>query len=283
MNRREASSGDPPPNELNLADLHGKPRTIRSAIRLNIRGRAIHLPGIRRPPAGVLRWLLILGPGLITSSAGNDAGGIATYSSAGAKFGYDLIWVMVVITVSLAVVQEMCARLGAATGRGLLDLIRERYGIGWALLAMGTLFIANAGVIITEFLGIGAAAELLKLPKMAVVPLAALLLWYLVIFGSYASLEKVFLAMTLVFFAYPVAAVLARPDWGQVAQAHSSLRCSLIRTICSCWWACWERRYLLICCFSSRAQPWNAAWRADTMDRNAPMRIRERFLLILWR
>jgi Mn2+/Fe2+ NRAMP family transporter len=158
-----------------------------------------------------------LGPGLIASSAGNDAGGIATYSSAGAKFGYDLIWVMVVITVSLAVVQEMCARLGAATGRGLLDLIRERFGIGWSLLAMVIIFIANSGVVVSEFLGIGAAAELFGLPKWVVLPAAAML-WYLVIFGSYAWVEKIFLAMTLVFFAYPVAAILARPNWAEVAR-----------------------------------------------------------------
>jgi Mn2+/Fe2+ NRAMP family transporter len=161
---------------------------------------------------------LILGPGLIASSAGNDAGGIATYSATGAQFGYDLIWVMVIITVSLAVVQEMCARLGAATGRGLLDLIRERFGIGWSFLAMGTLFIANSGLVVSEFLGIGAAAELFGLPKWLVIPVAGVLLWYLVIFGSYAWVEKIFLAMTLVFFAYPVAAILARPAWGEVAR-----------------------------------------------------------------
>jgi len=106
---------------------------LRNSIRITIRGRSVRLRGIRRIPPGLLGWLLILGPGLIATSAGNDAGGIATYSSAGAKYGYDLIWVMVIITVSLAVVQEMCARLGAATGRGLLDLIRERFGVGWAL------------------------------------------------------------------------------------------------------------------------------------------------------
>lgn len=214
----------PPPDgleplkDLDLSGLPSRPQTIYPAVRLNIRGRSVSLRGIRRPPGGLLRWLLILGPGLITSAAGNDAGGIATYSSAGAKFGYDLIWVMVLITVSLAVVQEMCARLGAATGRGLLDLIRERFGIGWALLAMGTLFVANVGVIISEFLGIGAAANLFGLPKLLVVPLAAVFLWYLVIFASYAWVEKIFLAMTLVFFAYPVAAILARPDWGEVAR-----------------------------------------------------------------
>ena len=225
MSQANLPAGLEPLDDLDLAGLPARPRTPIPSIRLNIRGRSVSLRGLRRPPAGLLRWLLILGPGLITASAGNDAGGIATYSAAGARFGYDLIWVMVVITVSLAVVQEMCARLGAATGRGLLDLVRERYGISWALFVMATLFIANAGVIITEFMGIGAAAGLFGLPRLVVVPLAAALLWYLVIYGSYAWVEKIFLGMTLVFFAYPVAAVLAQPDWGDV------LRGALIPTI----------------------------------------------------
>lgn len=218
MSQPPPPEGLEPLDELDLSGLPSRPHSVQPAVRLNIRGRSVGLRGLRRPPAGILRWLLILGPGLITSSAGNDAGGIATYSSAGARFGYDLIWVMVLITVSLAVVQEMCARLGAATGRGLLDLIRERFGLGWALIAMGILLVANSGVVITEFLGIGAAAELLGLHRLLVVPLAGALLWYLVIYGSYASLEKVFLTMTLVFFAYPVAAILAHPDWGEVAR-----------------------------------------------------------------
>ena len=212
MSESKLPDGLEPIEDLDLSTLPRRPRTVHRAIRLNIRGRSVSLRGIRRPPTGLIRWLLILGPGLITSAAGNDAGGIATYSAAGARFGYDLIWVMLVITVSLGVVQEMCARLGAATGRGLLDLIRERFGIGWALLAMLTLLVANGGVIVTEFLGIGAATELFGAPKLLVVPVAAAILWYLVIFGSYASVEKIFLVMALVFFAYPVAAVLARPD-----------------------------------------------------------------------
>ena len=221
MSQNRAAQGLEPVEELDLSHLPGSPRSLDRAVRLNIRGRTVSLQRFRRPPSGLLRWLLVLGPGLIASSAGNDAGGIATYSSAGAKFGYDLIWVMVIITISLAVVQEMCARLGAATGRGLLDLIRERFGIGWSFLAMGILFIANSGLVVSEFLGIGAAAELFGIPKWLVVPAAAILLWYLVIFGSYGWVEKVFLAMTLVFFAYPVAAILARPDWGDVA--HGAL------------------------------------------------------------
>ena len=218
MNKKDTPLGLEPLNDLDFSGLPSHPRIPQQTVRLNIRGRSINLPGLRRPPMGILRWLLILGPGLITGSAGNDAGGIATYSATGAKFGYELIWVMVLITISLAVVQEMCARLGAASGRGLLDLIRERYGIGWALLAMCTLLIANSGVVISEFIGIGAAAELFGLSKLLIVPLAALLLWYLIIFGSYMWVEKIFLVMTLVFFAYPLAAILARPNWGDVAQ-----------------------------------------------------------------
>jgi len=194
-----------------------RPRDLRRSIRVTIRGRSVRLAGIRHIPPGLLGWLLILGPGLIATSAGNDAGGIATYSSAGAKYGYDLIWVMVIITVSLAVVQEMCARLGAATGRGLLDLIRERFGAGWALFAIAVILIANGGVTISEFVGIGAAMELIGVSKNLAIPLTAGFLWYLVVYGNYPSVEKIFLAMTVVFFAYPIAAFMGHPDWVQVA------------------------------------------------------------------
>jgi Mn2+/Fe2+ NRAMP family transporter len=194
-----------------------RPRDLRRSIRVTIRGRSVRLAGIRHIPPGLLGWLLVLGPGLIATSAGNDAGGIATYSSAGAKYGYDLIWVMVIITVSLAVVQEMCARLGAATGRGLLDLIRERFGAGWAIFAVGVILIANGGVTISEFVGIGAAMELIGVSKNLAIPLTAGFLWYLVVYGNYPSVEKIFLAMTVVFFAYPIAAFMGHPDWVQVA------------------------------------------------------------------
>ena len=218
MSENSAPQGLEPVEELDLSSLRSRPQALQDSLRLNIRGRSVTLRRFQRHPTGLLKWLLVLGPGLIASSAGNDAGGIATYSQTGAKFGYDLIWVMVILTVSLAVVQEMGSRLGAATGRGLLDLIRERFGINWALLAMGILFVANIGLVVSEFLGIGAAAELFGISKWIVVPVAAVVLWYLVIFGSYAWVEKIFLVMTLVFFAYPVAAILARPDWGEVAR-----------------------------------------------------------------
>jgi Mn2+/Fe2+ NRAMP family transporter len=190
----------------------------RTGVRVTIRGRSLKLRGLHRPPSGLLGVLTILGPGLIAATAGDDAGGVATYSQVGARFGYALLWVLLVITVSLAVVQEMCARLGAATGRGLLDLIRERFGIGWALLAVGVILIANGGVTVTEFVGIGAALELFGVSKYVAVPVSAVALWYIVIAGSYGRVEKLLLLLTLVFFAYPAAAVLAHPDWTALAR-----------------------------------------------------------------
>ena len=213
MTKSSTPQGLEPLDAIDAKSLPATPRSIRTGLRLNIRGRSVHLRGLRRTPTGLWRWFAILGPGLIATSAGNDAGGIATYSQAGAKFGYDLIWVMVILTLSFAVVQEMCARLGAATGRGLLDLIRERFGIAWALFAVAVILVANGGVTVSEFVGIGAAMELMGVSKYIAVPIGALLIWYLVIFGTYGSVEKILLLMTLVFFAYPVAAIMAHPDW----------------------------------------------------------------------
>jgi NRAMP (natural resistance-associated macrophage protein)-like metal ion transporter len=187
------------------------------AVRVTIRGRSLKLRGLHYPPTGLLAILAIFGPGLISATAGDDAGGVATYSQVGARYGYELLWVVVLITISLGVIQEMCARLGAASGRGLLDLIRERFGIGWALLAVGVIVIANGGVTITEFVGVGAALELLGVSKYVSVPIAAIALWYLVIGGSYGRVEKLLLLLTLAFFAYPAAAMLAHPDWSAVA------------------------------------------------------------------
>ena len=214
----ESVEGLEPIEDVEAAGLIPTPRPVKAGVRLNVRGRSIYLRGLKLSPRGIWKWLAILGPGLIATSAGNDAGGIATYSSAGAKFGYQLIWVMVLLIVSFAVVQEMCSRLGAATGRGLLDLIRERFGVDWTLFAIGIIIIANGGVTITEFVGIGAATELLGISRYISVPIAAAALWYLVIFGSYARVEKIFLLMTLVFFSYPIAAIMAKPDWNAVAQ-----------------------------------------------------------------
>lgn len=193
-----------------------RPRTIRPGVRLNVRGRSVKLRGLRRAPTGAVRWLALLGPGVIASVAGDDAGGIGTVSAIGARYGYELLWLLVVLTVSLAVVQEMAARLGAATGRGLLDLVRERYGIGWACMAIGVIVVANAGIVVTEFAGIAAGAELIGVTRYVAVPVSATAIWALVLFGTYARAERLFLLMTLAFLAYPLATVVAHPNWSEV-------------------------------------------------------------------
>ncbi|HKS70183.1 MAG TPA: Nramp family divalent metal transporter, partial [Ktedonobacterales bacterium] len=151
--------------------------------------------------ARYLAILSIFGPGLIATSAGNDAGGIVTYASDGAQYGYGLLWMMVIVTVCMAVVQEMCARMGAATGQGLSDLIRERFGVRGAAFAMLTLFVANTLITISEFAGIAAASEIFGIPKYITVPIAAVGIWLLVTRGTYGKVERVFLAMTFAFFA----------------------------------------------------------------------------------
>ena len=165
----------------------------------------------------IIGYLAILGPGMITANAGNDAGGIATFASVGAEFGYRLLWVLIPITISLGIVQEMCARMGAVTGKGLADLIRERFGVRWTAFVMLALMIANAGVTVSEFVGIAAATELFGISRFVSVPLAALMIWWLVVKSSYQRVERVFLLMSLVFLGYVISAFLARPDWGTVA------------------------------------------------------------------
>ena len=167
----------------------------------------------------LLAYLGILGPGMITANAGNDAGGIATFASVGADFGYSLLWILIPIAISLGIVQEMCARMGTVTGKGLADLIRERFGVRWTALVMLALLVANAGVTVSEFVGIAAATELFGGPRLryVAVPLAAIMIWTLVVKGSYKRVEKAFLLMSLVFLGYIVSAFLARPDWSEVA------------------------------------------------------------------
>jgi len=176
--------------------------------------------GVRRTVARrrrLLAYVAILGPGMITANAGNDAGGIATFASVGADFGYSLLWILIPITISLGIVQEMCARMGAVTGKGLADLIRERFGVRWTALIMLALLIANAGVTVSEFVGIAAATELFGLSRFISVPVAAVAVWFLVVKGSYKRVERAFLLMSLVFLGYVVSAFMSRPDWTAVA------------------------------------------------------------------
>jgi Mn2+/Fe2+ NRAMP family transporter len=175
-------------------------------------------PRPRRRDRRLLAWLAILGPGLVAANAGNDAGGIATYASVGARYGYDLLWVMLLITVSLVCVQEMAARMGAVTGKGFAELVREEYGVRWSTLVMITITVANFGICVSDFVGIGAALDLFGVPRVLSIPVAAGLILLLLLRGSYAVAERVFVLMTIPFFAYPVAAVLGHP--GVAAVGH---------------------------------------------------------------
>ncbi|HET7093486.1 MAG TPA: divalent metal cation transporter [Thermomicrobiales bacterium] len=182
----------------------------------NIKAAGLRRRRLRLPRR--LAVLAVLGPGLIAAMAGDDAGGIATYSSVGADYGYSLLWALALITVSLAIVQEMAMRMGAVTGKGFAELVREELGVRMTAFIMAALLAANAGLVVSEFVGIGAAAELFGIPRWLAVPPMALLVWQLVTRGSYERVEKIFLALTLAFLAYPAAAFLARPDWATVGR-----------------------------------------------------------------
>jgi NRAMP (natural resistance-associated macrophage protein)-like metal ion transporter len=155
----------------------------------------------------------VLGPGFITANVDNDAGGILTYSAAGAQFGYTLLWTMIPITLALIVVQEMCARMGVVTGKGLSDLIREEFGLRMTFAIMFLLVAVNFTNVITEFSGIAGSMQLFHVSKYISVPICALIVWVLVVKGDYKSVEKVFLVASVFYIAYIIAGVLSRPDW----------------------------------------------------------------------
>src|SRR5947207_11145301 len=169
--------------------------------------------------ARVLLVLAVIGPGFITANVDNDAGGIFTYSQAGAQFGYSLLWTMIPITIALIVVQEMAARLGAVTGKGLSDLIREEFGFRLTFIVMFALVITNFLNVVGEFAGIASSLGLFGWSKYYVVPVCAFLVWILVVRGTYASIEKIFLTASAFYVCYIVAGVLAHPDWKAAAFA----------------------------------------------------------------
>lgn len=167
----------------------------------------------------LLLLLSVLGPGIVSGLAGNDAGGIITYSMTGAQFGFKLLWALCFIMVPFVLVMEMCARMGVVTGKGLADLIREEFGVGWTLFAMGVLLLANAFTTVAEFAGIGGGLELFGISRLISVPMAAVLVWYLVVRGTYRTIEKVLLGFCVAYLSYVVVLFISPPNWKEVLQA----------------------------------------------------------------
>jgi len=161
-------------------------------------------------------FFALIGPGIITSNVDNDAGGITTYSLAGSEFGLTLLWTLIPITVALIIIQEMCARMGVVSGKGLSDLIRERFGVKATLYLMIALFLTNLGNTISEFAGVAASLEIFGVSKYVSVPLSAFFVWWLVVKGSYKSVEKAFLVACLFYISYIISGFLVRPDWGEI-------------------------------------------------------------------
>jgi NRAMP (natural resistance-associated macrophage protein)-like metal ion transporter len=195
------------------------PRPQRSRAVVRVRGW-LRLRSRFRGRRGLVAFLAVMGPGLISGIAGNDAGGVTTYSVLGAETGLRLLWLFPITIVILAIVQEMAGRLGVVTGQGLSDLIRDRFGVRWTVFAMAVLLVANLANTVAEFSGAAAATEIFGISRYLTVPIVAFAIWALVLFApSYRAVERVFLATAVVFIGYIVSAVLADPDWSAVGHA----------------------------------------------------------------
>src|SRR5215467_7955224 len=175
----------------------------------------------------ILAFFAIFGPGFITANVDNDPGGILTYSQAGAKFGYALLWTLVPVTIALIIIQEMAARMGAVTGKGLSDLIREEFGFRWTFFTMFILGLADFGNIMSEFAGMASGMGLFGVTKYIAVPIGAVLVWVMVVSGSYKVVERILIGFSLIYFTYVASAVLAHPDWRTAI--HSTIVPNIIK------------------------------------------------------
>lgn len=193
-----------------------RPPRSREGLASLTRVRAGGVRLIRSRKSRIWLTLAIAGPGVVAANAGNDAAGIATYASAGSQFVYRTLFFMVLVTFALVLVQEMAVRLGTHTGKGLAALIREQFSLRLTGVALFCVLLANTGLVVSEFAGIGAAFELLGVSRYVIIPISAVAIWALVLFGSYRYAERIFLILSLAFLAYPVAAVLGHPDWAKV-------------------------------------------------------------------
>src|SRR5271165_3204746 len=185
----------------------------------NVHGRGVDLfkriRGLRRR---LTLLLAVVGPGIITSNVDNDAGGISTYTQAGAQYGYALLWSLIPMTIALYVTEEMCARMGVITGKGLSDLIREEFGFRSTFFVMVTGFFVDLGNVVAEFAGVAAAAQIFGVSKYIAVPLAAVVVWVLVLKGTYRQVEVIFLILCAFYLTYLFSALLSHPDWLQAAR-----------------------------------------------------------------
>jgi NRAMP (natural resistance-associated macrophage protein)-like metal ion transporter len=174
----------------------------------------------RRPGLwkNLLIFLSVMGPGIITANVDNDAGGITTYSVAGAHFGYSTLWVFIPMTIALIVIQEMCSRMGVVTGKGLADLIREKFGVKITFWAMAAFLLSNFTNTIAEFSGIAASCEIFGVSRYVSLPIAAALIWWIVVKGTYKSVEKIFLAACLFYLAYVATGFMVHPSWNIIAK-----------------------------------------------------------------
>ena len=172
-------------------------------------------------------FFILMGPGIITSNVDNDAGGITTYSLAGAQFGLKLIWSLIPIMIALIVIQEMCARMGVVTGKGLSDLIREKFGAKITFYVMVGVFLTNMGNVFSEFAGVAAGMEVFGVSKLISVPLSAFLVWWMIVKGTYKSVEKAFLVACIFYVSYIVTGIIVKPDWDHVVQQFISPTLSL--------------------------------------------------------
>jgi NRAMP (natural resistance-associated macrophage protein)-like metal ion transporter len=172
-------------------------------------------------------FFVLMGPGIITSNVDNDAGGITTYSLAGAQYGLKLIWSLIPIMISLIVIQEMCARMGVVTGKGLSDLIREKFGVKITFYLMMGVFLTNIGNVLSEFAGVAAGMEVFGVNKFISVPLSAFLVWWMVVKGTYKSVEKAFLVACVFYISYIITGIIVKPDWGHVFEQFLNPQLSL--------------------------------------------------------
>jgi len=208
-------------------------------------------------------FLSVMGPGVITANVDNDAGGITTYSVAGAQYGLATLWIFIPMTVALIMIQEMVNRMGVVTGKGLSDLIREQFGVRWTFYLMLALLATNFGNVLAEFSGVAAAGELFGIPRWVTVPIAAAAVWALVIAGTYATIEKVFLLATLFYASYIISGLQVRPDWGDVGKAL------IVPTFSG------ERAYLfmLIGVVGTTIAPWMQFYQqASVVEKNIPLK-----------